>query len=66
MQKIDDKSADTEPKECIDLLSDSDSENDDVTTGDTQQSIEISAEGSGVVSYSDDDQNEQILYTDNF
>lgn len=57
MQKVDDKSTDTEPKECIDLSSDSDSENDDVTTDDTQQTIEVSTEGSDVFSNSDDDQN---------
>lgn len=59
MQKVDCTSIDREPKETINLLSDSD--DDDKSTDDTQQSIEVSVEVSDVDS--DDDQDEHFNVT---
>lgn len=62
MQMVECKSNDTEPKETIDLLSDS--ENDDVSSDDTQQSIEVSVEGSGEFNDCDDSDEQLNVTTD--
>lgn len=62
MQMVDCEPIDKEPKETINLLSDSD-DDDDQSTDDTQQSIEVSAEVSGVATDSDDDQDEHSNVT---
>lgn len=63
MQKeINRKSVDKEPKETIDLLTDSD--DDDESTDDSQHSIEVSAEVSGAARNSDDGQDKHSNVTD--